>query len=80
VQSIRLRVAPSPAAKNGQIIVWQNGKEIFNLSHPNLNTLHSKVDYNTDVYWEVGNYVSKESSGKQLLYIDDVMITDHRVY
>jgi hypothetical protein len=68
-----------PSAKNGQVIVWQDGKEIFNLSHSNLNTLHSTISNNTSLYWGVGNYISQESTGRHLMYTDDVIVTDYRV-
>ncbi len=66
-------------ATNGEVIVWQDGVEIFNLSDPNLNTLHSDTTSNTEVVWGIGNYISKGSPGRHLLYTDDAIITDYRV-
>lgn len=68
------------SATNGQIIVWQDGVEIFSLSDPKLNTLHSKSSDNQFVYWGAGNYVAGASTGgRHLLYTDDTMVTDYRV-
>jgi hypothetical protein len=64
---------------NGQIIVWQDRAQIFNLAHPNLNTLHARSSTNQWVYWGIGAYVGKDYDSPQILYVDDVMVTNHPV-
>lgn len=61
---------------NGKVIVWQNGVEVFNVS--GVNTQDS-VKPSEFVLFGVGNYMSKSESINQLLYVDDIMVTDYQV-
>jgi hypothetical protein len=75
------------AKTNGQIIVWQDGVEVFNISAAKFDTLTRwSVDYpklrsdNTDLYWNIGHYSGPKTVGRQLIYADYALITDYRVF
>ncbi len=61
---------------NGQVVVWQDGNEIFNVS--GVNTQDARSDHLNNrgtLLWGVGNYSSPNNAGPLLLYLDDVMIS-----
>jgi len=76
--------------KNGHVIFWQDGEEIFNLSHPDLNTLTrfnkdsgqpNQWSDNKYVIWGIGAYAVPWSDPPfHLLYTDDALVTDYPVH
>jgi hypothetical protein len=70
----------------GEIIVWQDGVEVFNISHPNFDTLRSDrksgtLSDNKYMYWGIGNYICTCSQPPlNVLYTDDAMVTDYPVH
>jgi hypothetical protein len=67
----------------GEIIVWQDGVEVFNISHPNFDTLRSDrksgtLSDNKYMYWGIGNYICTCSQPPlNVLYTDDAMVRCH---
>jgi hypothetical protein len=62
---------------NGEVIVWQDGQEIFHAQH--VNSQDARTDHPNDpgtLLWGVGNYSSSNNAGPLLLYIDDMVISD----
>ncbi|GEM_PF-5572060 len=68
---------------NGQIRVWQNGEEIFNIS--GINTLTKELgdntqSQNTTLYYGIGAYMlSGTPAGLYIMYTDDSIITDYQI-
>jgi len=58
---------------NGQVIVWQDGTEIFNLS--NVQTTES----DNTVYWSVNHYTDNIIPSLSSIYIDDAAISTSRL-
>jgi hypothetical protein len=72
------------ASKGGHMIVWKDGVEIFNLSHPNLDTLRSakktgNLSDNKYLYWGIGSYGGPKSD-RVVFYTDEAMVTDYPVH
>jgi len=72
---------------DGKIVVWQDGVEIFNISHVKFDTLtrwsedNPKLrSDNTDLYWNIGHYSGPDTVGRQLIYADNATITNYRVF
>jgi hypothetical protein len=59
--------------QSGQVIVWQDGVEIFNVA--NVNTVFS----DKTIYWSVHNYTEDIEPSPCTIYIDDVAISKVRV-
>jgi hypothetical protein len=72
-------------ATNGKLLLWQDGVEVFNLSHPNFNTLTvfnsgaGKWSDNKFLYWAIGAYGDVKSN-RYVLYTDDAMVTNYPVH
>ena len=70
---------------NGHVIVWQDGVEIYDVTHPTLNTLTvfnpAKGEHSTNewLYWGIGAY-GNPNSNKMVLYTDDATVTDYPVH
>ena len=66
---------------DGQVIIWQDGQEIFRVT--GVNTRDARRDHPNDkpgtIMWGVGVYSSPGNAGPLLAYVDDVLVTDHRV-
>jgi hypothetical protein len=60
---------------NGQLLVWLNGKKIFNIS--NINTLGNPQN-KSYLMWGVGNY--GDSGLGKYIYVDDAAVSDFRVF
>jgi hypothetical protein len=60
---------------DGQLIVWLNGKKIFQFD--NINTL-GNLQNTSFLMWGVGNY--GDSGIGKYLYVDDAAVSDFRVY
>ncbi len=58
---------------NGQVIVWQDGTEIFNLS--DVQTTES----DNTVYWSVNHYTDNILPSLSSIYIDDAAISTNRL-
>ena len=58
---------------NGQVIVWQDGTEIFNLS--NVQTTES----DNTVYWSINHYTDNIIPSLCSIYIDDAAISTSRL-
>jgi hypothetical protein len=61
---------------NGEVIIWQNGKEIIRVTGVNTQKSIVSSEY---LMFGVGNYASTTDIKNLLLYIDDAMVTDFRV-
>jgi hypothetical protein len=67
---VNIKVFLKRAADNtGQISVWQDGVEIFNI--PNVPT----VDANAELQWSIDNYANELSPSDVTIYTDDATIT-----
>lgn len=71
------------AASNGQVIIWQDGVKIMDLTHPNFNTFagHS-IDPCTnkagDMIFQLGIYGGAKTTPWRI-YIDDFKVTNYQV-
>jgi len=59
--------------EDGQVIVWQNKTEIFNVS--GFPTTLSDFP----IYWSVNNYTNKISPNPCTIYVDDILISTSRI-
>ncbi len=67
------------AQTNGRLTVWQDGVQIFELTASNFNTSGSQATNSNNFQFEVNNCEDSARTGDQLLYVDDVKITDYQV-
>jgi Polysaccharide lyase len=79
-QWFHLEARYTAARTNGRLTVWQDGVQIFDFRAPNFNTFDSETTGQTSLQFGVGNYVSDSITGQQLLYTDDIYITDYQVF
>ena len=65
---------------DGEVIVWQDGEEIFHVTGANTRDARGEHPNNKPgtVLWGVGIYSSKGNTGSLLAYVDDMLVTDHR--
>jgi len=61
---------------DGEIIIWQDGIEVFKVIGVNTQDSVKPSNY---VMFGIGNYISSDSSPNQLLYVDDVLVTDYPI-
>jgi Polysaccharide lyase len=59
--------------ETGQVIVWQDGEEILNLS--NVQT----TEQDNTVYWSINHYTDEILPAPSSIYIDDAAITTERI-
>jgi hypothetical protein len=59
--------------KTGQVIVWQDGEEIFNLSDVQT------TEQDNTVYWSVNHYTDDILPNPSSIYIDDAVISTERI-
>jgi len=64
------------AFTGGQLTVWLDGQQIFNLT--NLNTSGGATNTSGFLMWGVGNY-GNAGIGKHI-YVDNAIVSDYRVY
>jgi hypothetical protein len=79
-QWVHLSAYYKMAKTNGQIIIYQDGRKIMDLTHPTLNTMDGNIFYNNaarDMILQFGIY-SGPRSRVQRLYVDDFAVTDFR--
>ena len=83
-----LQVKVEGIGSRGEGLARHNGTEIFNIQHPNLDTLTrwgvdepTKRSDNQHLYWLIGNYPlkNKPHNGPQIVYTDDAYITNYLV-
>lgn len=61
---------------NGEVIVWQDGVEIFRVGGVNTQDSIKQAEF---VMFGVGNYLCNCESANQLLYVDDIIVADYQV-
>jgi hypothetical protein len=70
----QLEVYYKQAAENtGQVTVWQDGVQIFNI--PNVQTMYP----NSEVHWSVTSYTNDINPHAATIYVDDAAISTARV-
>jgi len=75
-----LEAGYTAARQNGRLTVWQDGVQIFDISSPSFNTFDSYSTTHRSLQFGIGNYLDPSITGHQLLYADDIRITDYRVF
>lgn len=60
-------------SNNGQVIVWQDGVEIFNLSGVQT------TEKDNTVYWSLNNYTDRIEPHNTTIYVDDAAISTERL-
>lgn len=63
--------------QDGKIIIWQDGKEIFNIS--GLNTATTKLGSCFYSAFGIGVYSAPDDYKDQTVYFDDIMVTDSKL-